>query len=347
MSLNHSSASFSMSPTLRQRQLLLTVDQVPPCYREPSIITGYRPFISSPSECITSVFNATNETLNFWTHFIPTWYFMWKLLDLAQTFNFLGDIYTWSFLTYMLTICVYPMISCTAHAFSSMSHRVRHICYFLDYGALSVYGFGAGVLYAAYVFPVNLFEVSFRQFYMYGNVTCAILCTLSACTSRFVESKVVVKILRLGAFALPFVWVNIPLAYRLFWCYDSYSCEPDDTNCDENCSAIAVAHHSRQFVVAFLGAFVYAFHVPECLAPGRFDIIGHSHQWLHICGIVATMEQMNGSLLDLVERKNLIIENNLILPPSLIFNSSMLVLVCNAVIIFIFSTVVVNKEKSE
>ncbi|GAB6026982.1 Progestin and adipoQ receptor member [Chamberlinius hualienensis] len=348
LSLNDFVSSLSSATTLRQRfqppnqPPLLTVDQVPPGYREPSIITGYRPYISTPSECMASVFNATNETLNFWTHFIPTFYFVWKLFDIFDILNVTNDCYTWSFLIYMITICFYPFISCTAHAFSSISHKVRHICYFLDYGALSIYGYGAGILYAAYVLPANLMNSSFREFFMYGNVLCAILCTLSACSSRFVHSKLAIKVLRLGAFALPFVWVNIPLAYRLISCYLSSS-----SSLTYDCSSLAVGHHSRQFMVALLGAFVYAFHVPECLAPGKFDIIGHSHQWLHICGILATLEQMNGSLIDLMERKPLILEMNMLLPISLIFNSSFLILISNAAIILMFSTVVINKVKDD
>jgi adiponectin receptor len=35
-----------------------------------------------------------------------------------------------------------------------------------------------------------------------------------------------------------------------------------------------------------LGAFIYAFRVPERWFPGKFDIIGHSHQIFH-CLVVA------------------------------------------------------------
>ena len=45
-------------------------------------------------------------------------------------------------LVFLLPACLYPFASCCAHTFSSMSPRVRHICYFLDYGALSLYSLG-------------------------------------------------------------------------------------------------------------------------------------------------------------------------------------------------------------
>ena len=43
----------------------------------------------------------------------------------------------------------------------------------------------------------------------------------------------------------------------------------------------------------------YGFHFPECLSPGSFDIIGHSHQLFHICGFLANYEQMRACFIDL------------------------------------------------
>ena len=42
----------------------------------------------------------------------------------------------------MLLICIYPFTSSCAHTFSTMSPESRHICYFFDYGALSLYSLG-------------------------------------------------------------------------------------------------------------------------------------------------------------------------------------------------------------
>lgn len=42
-------------------------------YQEQGILFGYRPPSSSAADCLLSVFQMTNETLNIWTHFVPTW----------------------------------------------------------------------------------------------------------------------------------------------------------------------------------------------------------------------------------------------------------------------------------
>eukprot|EP00061_Rhincodon_typus_P004122 g21801.t1 len=66
-------------------------------------------------------------------------YFLWRFLALSHSMDFYNEAYAWPLLVYMLVICLYPFISSCAHTFSTMSAHVRHVCYFLDYGALSLY----------------------------------------------------------------------------------------------------------------------------------------------------------------------------------------------------------------
>ncbi|KAL9048386.1 MAG: hypothetical protein Q9162_007750, partial [Coniocarpon cinnabarinum] len=42
-----------------------------------------------------------------------------------------------------------------------------------------------------------------------------------------------------------------------------------------------------EFAVYFLGAAAYATRVPERFAPGRFDVVGSSHQILHLCVLIS------------------------------------------------------------
>lgn len=67
---------------------------------------------------------------------------MWRFLVLSYSLDFCRDAYNWPFLVYMLLVCLYPFTSSCAHTFSTMSTHARHICYFFDYGALSLYSLG-------------------------------------------------------------------------------------------------------------------------------------------------------------------------------------------------------------
>ena len=38
-----------------------------------------------------------------------------------------------------------------------------------------------------------------------------------------------------------------------------------------------------------VGAAIYASRVPERFAPGKFDLIGHSHQIFHVLGVLGSL----------------------------------------------------------
>lgn len=280
--------------------LLLNEDQVPPHMREVAILSGYRSPKSSVKQCAFSIFVATNETLNFWTHFIPTLYFMWQLATFWDILRVISDPYTWPFAAYMVTICLYPLISALAHTFYSISEFARHIWFFLDYGSLSFYAFGVGLLYKAYVFPIELQRTIFGTLFLEFLVVLTLLCTFLSCYSRFINNLFWIKVFRLGAFAIPWTWSGFPLFYRLV----------RSTDIDSD----AAEHYWLQFFFSFLIGFFYASHLPERLAPGKFDFVGNSHQLLHISGILATHEQMSGALIDMNTRHETLANNSCVLP---------------------------------
>ncbi|KAJ4933262.1 hypothetical protein JOQ06_030095, partial [Pogonophryne albipinna] len=59
-------------PQLPQLPQLFDIHQIPKVFREESIISGYRHPHSSALDCVLSSFQMNNETVNIWTHFLPT-----------------------------------------------------------------------------------------------------------------------------------------------------------------------------------------------------------------------------------------------------------------------------------
>ncbi|XP_046885097.1 membrane progestin receptor delta isoform X2 [Hypomesus transpacificus] len=272
---------------------LFDIHQVPKVFREDGIISGYRHPRSSALDCILSSFQMTNETVNIWTHFLPTWYFLWRFSVLCSSLSFLSDSYTWPLLVYMLLVCVYPFTSSCAHTFSTMSPESRHVCYFFDYGALSLYSLGCAITYGSYVMPDCWVNSWLHQHFVPIAIGNTLFCTSLSCYSRFLELQYphTSKILRTGAFVIPFIFDNIPLFYRLLLC------------CGGNCShSDALSSHCYHLLFAVLTCFLFASHLPERLAPGRFDYFGHSHQLFHICAVVGTHFQMEAVLADMTSR---------------------------------------------
>ncbi|XP_026856909.2 membrane progestin receptor delta [Electrophorus electricus] len=273
---------------------LFDIHQVPKVFQEDSIISGYRHPQSSAMDCIRSSFQMTNETVNIWTHFLPTWYFLWRFCGLCSTVNFLAESYTWPLLVYMLPVCLYPFTSSCAHTFSTMSPATRHICYFFDYGALSLYSLGCAIAYCFYVMPECWVNSWLHQHFVLIAIANTVFCTSVSCYSRFLELQFPhrSKILRTGAFVLPFMFDTIPLFYRLLLCFGGSCNHPE-----------ALSSHSYHLLFAFLTCFLFSSHLPERLAPGRFDYIGHSHQLFHVCAVVGTHFQMEAVLADMSSRR--------------------------------------------
>ena len=72
---------------------MLRIDQVPEHFHELFIISGYRSPRSSATQCLVSMFQPTNETLNFWTHFIPGVYFCWVLWGMSYEVSFFSILH--------------------------------------------------------------------------------------------------------------------------------------------------------------------------------------------------------------------------------------------------------------
>ncbi|XP_062405465.1 membrane progestin receptor gamma-B isoform X2 [Sardina pilchardus] len=307
---------------------VFTVHQVPKAFQEDSIISGYRHPRSSATDCVLSLFQLTNETLNIWTHFLPTWYFLWKLLTVVLMQDVWHDAYTWPLLVFLVSCCVYPLASSCAHTFSSMSTSARHICFFFDYGAISLYSLGSAVTYSAYVMPDGWLNSTFHKYFISIAVFNTIISTAMACYSRFPEcqSPKLGQLIRILSFAFPYLFDNIPLFYRLFVCAGE-GCTVNDAN----------ALHYRHIALAFLTAFLCATHLPERLAPGRFDFIGHSHQLFHVSGIIGTHFQMQAIETDMRLRRQWLSERSAPITLSGTLGAAALCVSISLVIIYLFS----------
>ncbi|XP_062860707.1 membrane progestin receptor gamma-A [Trichomycterus rosablanca] len=287
---------------------VLTINQVPKVFHEDGIISGYRYPYSSAKDCVLSVFQLTNETLNIWTHFLPTWFFLWKLQMVLLKEEW-QDSFCWPLLVFLMSCSLYPLASSCAHTFSTMSERARHICFFFDYGALSFYSLGSAIIYSSYSFPETWVNSTFHKYYIPTAMFNSIISTALSCYSRlgmpFLEYNYHTikrasektnanrgKILRIVAFGYPYFFDNIPLLYRMFVCVG------------EGCTVNeATTVHLQHTTVALLTGFLFASHLPERLAPGSFDYIGHSHQLFHVFAIIGTYFQLTAIELDMTLRK--------------------------------------------
>nr|XP_032831133.1 membrane progestin receptor epsilon [Petromyzon marinus] len=294
----------------RRKPSLVLSSQMPVQALERFITSGYRSPGYSAAQCLRSAFMCTNETLNFWTHFLPLFVCLakfWQLLLLQQQQQ-QGDAQQqlWPLCAYAIGVCFVFTFSSVAHLFNAMSLRVRDLCYYFDYGAVSIYGAGASIAYYHYVNPsLKVLDRGFMSEWLRERsprlldpnahgVFCALLdrlfkplafafsvvCTVACCLSRLKRCKHRYAI-RTLVFLLPQT-LTLPVTADLlvFW--------PDV----RHITAAFAANFVRHFTWLFLAALFNISKLPERCLPGAFDIVGHSHQWFHLFTFLAILDEM-------------------------------------------------------
>lgn len=157
------------------------VYQVLEYFYEYFIISGYRYFKSIFFQCIFSVFDVINEIFNFWIYFLFFWYFFWILRDFWDTLDFKYDSYIWLLFVYMFVCIIFFLVSVIVYIFNIMLDLVRYICFFMDYGVLSIFSFGVVIVYRVYCFFSDLRNIWFGYYYIDMVLINSVICIIVFC----------------------------------------------------------------------------------------------------------------------------------------------------------------------
>ncbi|XP_030043417.1 membrane progesterone receptor epsilon-like [Microcaecilia unicolor] len=283
----------------RSRASLLRYTEVPPAATECFILTGYRSMGCSFSDCLFSAFRATNETGNFWTHFLAVFIFGYHCVEFFSRRDATGascllclDPFYYPFWSYFAGVCGLLVVSSMAHLFSSMSLVIREICFCVDYGAIGTYTVGSALVYFYYInpwlgvspqLPLSAYiQLDWWFEVLYIPLCClvALFCTLACCHTRQRWQKHC-YLIRTLVFLLPFTVVSLPIFYRLLVTTSGDSTQNLATSFLHHCLWLAA---SAAFNIT---------KIPERLSPGKFDIWGGSHQWFHFCAFMSILEELH------------------------------------------------------
>ncbi|XP_061446235.1 membrane progesterone receptor epsilon-like [Rhineura floridana] len=216
------------------------------------ILSGYRCPGYTFAQCLVSAFRPTNETGNFWTHFLAIFVFAFHFLEQfwgegQRVPGGLLDPFYYPLWNYFLGVCGLLVASSMAHLFNSMSLVIREICFYIDYGTISAY-------------------------------TCliALFCTLACCSTRHQWPRYR-YLIRTLVFLLPFGVVSIPVFHKLW-----------QAGGGQGTSHFFLRHC---FWLLASGIFNVG-KIPERFSPGKFDIWGHSHQWFHCCTLMSILDEL-------------------------------------------------------
>ncbi|XP_035400803.1 membrane progestin receptor epsilon, partial [Cygnus atratus] len=285
---------------------LLRWDEVPEDFVECFILSGYRRLHCSAQECLASVLQPTNETLNFWTHFIPLLLFLsrfGRLLLLRGAgdvpFHHPALLPLWCYASGVLLTFA---MSCTAHLFSCLSPRLRAAFFYLDYASISYYGFASTVAYSYYLLPgLSLLDAGAMSHYVQQQLGWQLDCSLPIAAYRALVLPVALALAvgctaaccrsRAACCAYPFAVRTfvfaMPLSMACPIMLESLLFDLRTRN------PTLFVYFYRRYCWLLVAAFFNISKIPERIQPGLFDIVGHSHQLFHIFTFLSIYDQVH------------------------------------------------------
>ena len=311
--------------------------KVPFEFREPYILSGYRRPQLSPWECFQSLFKRSNETINVWSHLVALAVFIVRSIIVFRQHNPLEDAFVYPLLSFAVGTSAMFFMSSGAHMFNSMSSKIRHVCFFFDYAAISVYAFSVGQAFYFYSRPLNTDRLIFRSHSVFVAVCIivSILSTYSCCASRhrWIDFKFLI---RTGTFATSFFINTLPYWLRMY-----------DCTSEVDCNVVSIPYFKRQFMFFAVAALANGIRLPERLLPGVFDFCGQSHHFLHILCAIGAVDEFSAIYLDMLGRRKAL--EDLSTMPS--FTNSLvvilLVLACNVAVVVWFTKSIKSVDSKE
>lgn len=218
------------------------------------------------------------ETMNIWTHFLGSAFFIATGLYLCSSgpsrrtlrSATTGDILAFSASISSAAICF--ALSATFHTLRSHSYTVHHFWGKMDILGICVLAFGGGVSATYYA--------AFGQIALQRAYWGLSICSSTAAAWTLFEtggggSKM--RSLRGGVFSLLALSAMLPIFHGGFVHGWSGACE-----------RFGAQWFLVEGVALLLGVGTFVSRVPERLSPGTFDIWGHSHQIFHTCAVIGT-----------------------------------------------------------
>lgn len=248
------------------------------------ILTGYRPASGSFVVSFQSLAYIHNETVNIYSHLLPSLLSMplslavYKAIASRYDSATQADIVAFGFFFAGAVFCL--GMSALYHTISNHSPlvaRIGNACDYVGIVGLIAGSFIPSVYYGFYCMP------RFQLLYWTMISAIGVGCAVVSVTPKFRTPEW--RPYRAGMFVSMGLSAVFPVAHGL-WVFGYLQMKKQ----------IGFFWLLLQGLLYILGAGIYAARVPERWLPGRFDILGSSHQVFHVLVVLAASAHLTGLL---------------------------------------------------
>uniref|UniRef100_UPI0037E97FBD membrane progestin receptor beta n=1 Tax=Semicossyphus pulcher TaxID=241346 RepID=UPI0037E97FBD len=280
----------SPSPTV-------TASQVPSLFREPYILSGYRP-VRQDWRCYPlSLFQRHNESLNIWTHLLAVPLLLFRWWANVGTLGYTFDAASLPLGVFMLSALTYLFFSVAAHLLQSRSEHAHYFFFFLDYVGVAVHQYGCSLANYFYSSEPAWRESCVALLFLPGAMFFAWFSCAGCCFAKSVYQRpypLERKICQLIPVTLAYLLDMSPVAHRLFTV--SWTQEP------------SLPFHVLQIASFLLSALFFSCPIPERFFPGHCDFVGQGHQIFHLFLSLCTVLQLEALFQDYARRRDRVVE---------------------------------------
>lgn len=273
-------------PRLPLPKATVLASDVPSLFREPYILSGYRPVHQEWLSYFCSLFQSHNESLNVWTHLLAIPAVLLHFSLFAVTWGLTLNVASLPLFLYVLSSLTYLSFSVAAHLLQSQSELAHYTLFFVDYVGVAVYQYGCALGHYFYCSEPVWRQSLVGAVFLPGAAVLAWLSCASCCYAKFRYRRPYPlrrKICQIIPTSLAYLLDISPVAHRLV-----------TRSWDEP----VLVFHALQVVFFVLSALFFSCPVPERFFPGRCDIVGHGHQIFHIFLAMCTMCQLEAMFRD-------------------------------------------------
>ncbi|XP_062293532.1 membrane progestin receptor beta [Scomber scombrus] len=275
----------------------VTDSQVPSLFREPYILSGYRPVHQNWRCYLLSVFQRHNESLNVWTHLLAGPVLLLRWWANVGALGYTLDAASLPLSLFLVSSLIYLSLSVAAHLLQSHSEHAHYFFFFMDYVGVAVYQYGCSLGHYFYTS-----EPAWRESYIgllflpgaafFGWLSCAGCCFAKSRYRRPYPMRR--KICQLIPTTLAYLLDISPVVHHLFTV--SWAQEP------------SLPFHALQIACFLLSALFFSLPIPERFFPGHCDFVGQGHQIFHLFLSLCTMFQLEALFQDYARRRDMVVE---------------------------------------